>query len=165
MSQAKAQADQLLAETKADAERRRAAAQRDVDELTRQKDSIATHLAQVRQLLGGQLLPGMDAAAVQAPPAKQAIAPEPAPAAPPTQVAPAAPAAPASAPRNGNGGSAPPTAVQPAQSASHQATQVSPAAAAAAQQRPTNGGSPAATQANTKQAANGKEDDEDWWTE
>ena len=55
VSQAKAQADQLLAETKADAERRRAAAQRDVDELTRQKDSIATHLAQVRQLLGGQL--------------------------------------------------------------------------------------------------------------
>jgi hypothetical protein len=70
--------------------------------------------------------------------------------------------APANAPRNGNGGSAPPTSVQPAQPASHQATQVSPAAA---QQRPTNGGSPAATQANAKQAANGKEDDEDWWTE
>ena len=158
MSQAKAQADQLLAETKADAERRRAAAQRDVDDLTRQKDSIATHLAQVRQLLGGQLLPGMDAATMQAPPAKQAIAAESAPAAP------AAPAAPTNAPRNGNGGSAPPTAVQPAKSASHQATQVSPAAAAA-QQRPANGGSPAATQANAKQAANGKEDDEDWWTE
>ena len=137
MSQAKAQADQLLAETKADAERRRAAAQRDVDELTRQKDSIATHLAQVRQLLGGQLLPGMDAATMQAPPAKPAIAAESAPAAPPTQgpVAPAAPAAPASAPRNGNGGSAPPTAVQPAQSASHQATQVSSRGAAAARQR------------------------------
>ena len=161
VSQAKAQADQLLAETKADAERRRAAAQREVDELTRQKDSIATHLAQVRQLLGGQLLPGMDAA-MQAPAAKPAIAAEPAPAAPPTQ---AAPAAPASAPRNGNGGSAAPTAVQPAQPASHQATQVSPAAAAA-QQRPANGGSPAAaTQASAKQAANGKEDDEDWWTE
>ena len=53
MSQAKAQADQLLAETKADAERRRVAAQREVDELTRQKDSIVTRLAQVRQLLGG----------------------------------------------------------------------------------------------------------------
>jgi len=55
VSQAKAQADQLLAETKADAERRRAAAQREVDDLTRQQDSIATHLAQVRQLLVGQL--------------------------------------------------------------------------------------------------------------
>ena len=160
MSQAKTQADQLLAETKADAERRRAAAQREVDELTRQKDSIATHLAQVRQLLGGQL-PGMDAAAaMQAPAAKQAIAGEPTPSAPPTQ---AAPVPPASAPRNGNGGSAP-TAVQPAQPASHQATQVSPPPAAT-QQRPTNGGSPAATQASAKQAANGKEDDEDWWTE
>jgi len=71
VSGTKTQADQLLAETKADAERRRAAAQREVDELTRQKDSIATHLAQVRQLLGGQL-PGMDA--VQAGQAKPAIA-------------------------------------------------------------------------------------------
>ena len=74
VSQAKSQADQLLAETKADAERRRAAAQREVDELTRQKDSIATHLAQVRQLLGGQL-PGMDA--VQAAQTKPAIAGDP----------------------------------------------------------------------------------------
>jgi hypothetical protein len=60
ISQAKAQADQLLTEVKADAERRRAAAQRQVDELTRQKDSIASHLAQVCQLLGGQL-PGCGA--------------------------------------------------------------------------------------------------------
>ena len=65
VGQAKTQADQLLAEVKTDAERRRAAAQREVDDLTRQKDSIASHLAQVRQLLGGQL-PGMDA--VQAAP-------------------------------------------------------------------------------------------------
>lgn len=50
ISQAKAQADQLLTEVKADAERRRAAAQREVDELTGQKDSIASHLAQVCQL-------------------------------------------------------------------------------------------------------------------
>jgi len=71
ISQAKAQADQLLTEVKADAESRRAAAQREVDELTRQKDSIASHLAQVCQLLGGQL-PGMDA--VQAAQAKPAIA-------------------------------------------------------------------------------------------
>ena len=47
VSQAKTQAEQMLAETKADAERRRAAAQREVDELTRQKDSIASHLVQV----------------------------------------------------------------------------------------------------------------------
>jgi hypothetical protein len=71
VSQAKAQAEQLLAEVKADAGRRRAATQREVDELTRQKDSIASHLAQVRQVLGGQL-PGMDA--VQAAQAKPAIA-------------------------------------------------------------------------------------------
>ena len=45
----------------------RAAAQREVDDLTRQKDSIASHLAQVRQLFGGQL-PGMETA-VQAKPA------------------------------------------------------------------------------------------------
>ena len=54
--QAKTQAGQLLAEVTADAERRRAATQREVDDLTRQKDSIASHLAQVRQLL-----PGMNA--------------------------------------------------------------------------------------------------------
>ena len=30
---------------------------------------------------------------------------------------------------------------------------------------PANGGAPAATQANGKQGANGKEDEEDWWTE
>jgi len=63
---------------------------------------------------------------------------------------------------------------QPAQAAA-QATQVSPAAtqvsppAGQAQQRPTNGGSPAAAptaaQATAKQSANGKEDDDDWWTE
>ena len=71
VGQAKTQAEQLLAEVKADAERRRAATQREVDDLTRQKDSIASHLAQVRQLLGGQL-PGMDA--VQAAQTKPAIA-------------------------------------------------------------------------------------------
>ena len=69
--QAKTQAGQLLAEVKADADRRRAATQREVDELTRQKDSIASHLAQVRQVLGGQL-PGTDA--VQAAQTKPAIA-------------------------------------------------------------------------------------------
>jgi hypothetical protein len=50
--------------------------QREVDELTRQKDNIASHLAQVRQLLGSQLggaVPGMEQA-VAAAPAKPAIA-------------------------------------------------------------------------------------------
>ena len=65
--QAKTQAAQLLAEVNADAERRRAANDLEVDDLTRQRDSIASHLAQVRQLL-----PGMNA--VQAAPAKPAIA-------------------------------------------------------------------------------------------
>ena len=68
--QAKAQADQLMSETKTEAERRRVAAQREVDELTRQKDNISTHLAQVRQLLGGQLgvqMPAMPDPAVPRP--------------------------------------------------------------------------------------------------
>src|SRR5260370_42634598 len=64
--QAKTQAEQLLNEVNADAERRRAAAHREVDDLTRQRDSIASHLAQVRQLL-----PGMNA--VQAAQKKPAI--------------------------------------------------------------------------------------------
>src|SRR5690606_37624098 len=53
IAEAKAQAEQLLAETKAEAERIRTAAQRQVDELTRQRDSITSHLNQLRQLLGG----------------------------------------------------------------------------------------------------------------
>jgi paraquat-inducible protein B len=68
--QAKTQAEQLLAEVNADAERRRAATHREVDDLTRQKDSIASHLAQVRQLL-----PGMNA--VQAAQTKPAITGDP----------------------------------------------------------------------------------------
>jgi cell division septum initiation protein DivIVA len=68
--QAKIQAGQLLAEVNADAERRRAATHREVDDLTRQKDSIASHLAQVRQLL-----PGMNA--VQAAQTKPAITGDP----------------------------------------------------------------------------------------
>ena len=102
----------------------------------------------MRQLLGGQLLPGMDTA-VQAPAPKPAIAADPVP---------------PDAPRNGTSASPAATTVQPVQSAAHQPTQVSPAPAQA-QQRPVNGGSAATAQAATKQAANGKEDDEDWWTE
>jgi hypothetical protein len=74
VAQAKAQSDQLLSETKAEAERRRLASQREVDELTRQKDNIATHLAQVRQLLGGQLGIQLPAdPAVTAAPVKPAV--------------------------------------------------------------------------------------------
>ena len=58
VAQAKAQADQLLADTKAEAERHRSAAQRHVDELNKQKESVAAHLAQISQLLGGQM-PGI----------------------------------------------------------------------------------------------------------
>jgi F0F1-type ATP synthase membrane subunit b/b' len=157
VSQAKAQAEGLLAETKADAERRRAAAQREVDDLTRQKDSIASHLAQVRQLLGGQMagMAGMDAA-------MQAAAPKPAIAADP------APAGTASgAQRNGNSGQVAPTTVQPVPPAGGpQATQVSPAPTQVQRTAAgsSNGGAATGTQA-TKQAPNGKEDDEDWWTE
>jgi cell division septum initiation protein DivIVA len=68
--QAKTQAEQLLAEVSADAGRRRAATHREVDDLTRQKDSIASHLAQLRQLL-----PGMNA--VQAAQTKPAITGDP----------------------------------------------------------------------------------------
>jgi cell division septum initiation protein DivIVA len=68
--QAKTQAGQLLAEVNADAERRRAATHCEVDDLTRQKDSIASHLAQVRQLL-----PGMNA--VHAAQTKPAITGDP----------------------------------------------------------------------------------------
>ena len=78
VSQAKTQAKQMLAETKADAERRRAAAQREFEELTRQKDSIAIHLAQVRQLLGGQM-PGMDAAPASGGGASNGTSGQPAP--------------------------------------------------------------------------------------
>jgi hypothetical protein len=55
--------------------------------------------------------------------------------------------------------------VQPAQAsaAAHQATQVSPAQTQA-QPRPTNG-TQATAQAAKQGAGNGKEDDDEWWTE
>ncbi|NEA22203.1 protein kinase [Actinomadura bangladeshensis] len=49
-------AKQLLAETKAEADRVQAAAQRQVDELTRQRESITSHLKQLRQLISGAAL-------------------------------------------------------------------------------------------------------------
>ncbi|HYA52209.1 MAG TPA: hypothetical protein VEG33_13660, partial [Streptosporangiaceae bacterium] len=66
-------------------ERHRAAAQREVDELSKQKESISTHLAQISQLLGTQM-PGLaDALKPNARPAVAAAAPKavaPPPAAP-----------------------------------------------------------------------------------
>jgi hypothetical protein len=55
VSNAKKNADRIIAQAATDAERRRVTAQREVDELTRQKDNISFQLAQVRQLLGDQL--------------------------------------------------------------------------------------------------------------
>jgi uncharacterized membrane protein len=89
-------------------ERHRAAAQREVDDLTRQKESISTHLAQISQLLGTQM-PGLSEAlkpaqsrGAVAPAAPKAVAgpPPPAPrqeARPPAQ----APQAQAQPPANG----------------------------------------------------------------
>jgi hypothetical protein len=109
---------------------------------------------------------GMDAA-MQASAPKPAIAADPASSAPSAQASPATQATPA-APRNGNSGAAP-TTVQPIQPAGgHQGTQASPAPTqvqrVASGSGTTNGGAPTGSQA-TKQAPNGKEDDEDWWTE
>jgi hypothetical protein len=51
---AKAQADQLMADNQAELERHRAAAQREVDELNRQRDAITTSLEELRRLITGQ---------------------------------------------------------------------------------------------------------------
>ena len=50
ISQARSRADQVLADGEAEAERRRAPLQRELDELTKQKNEVAEHLAQMRQL-------------------------------------------------------------------------------------------------------------------
>ena len=114
----------------------------------------------MRQLLGGQLPGGLAAE-----PAKPAIGAD------------------QGAPRNGGpvSGSAAPTMVSSAPPAAHQttqatqatqATQVSPAptqVVQASMTQPTQvqaaRPAPAPAQAGAKQGANGKEDDEDWWTE
>ena len=49
-----------MSEAKAEAERTRRAAQRQVDELTRQRDSITGHLDQLRHLLGAMAVPAVD---------------------------------------------------------------------------------------------------------
>ena len=76
VAQAKAQADQLMADTKNELERHRAVAQREVDDLTRQKESISSHLAQISQLLGTQM-PGLSEALK--PQSRGAVAPQAAP--------------------------------------------------------------------------------------
>jgi hypothetical protein len=88
--------------------------------------------------------------------AASAAQPKPAIAADPALSAPGS--APGTAPRNGNGQPAP-TTVQPATQAN------APTQVQAPRPVQANGGSPAPTQANAKQGANGKEDEEDWWTE
>jgi hypothetical protein len=73
-----------MADTKNEIDRYRAGAQREVDDLTRQKESISTHLAQISQLLGTQM-PGLSEAlkpqqtrhAVSAPAPKAVAAPQP----------------------------------------------------------------------------------------
>jgi hypothetical protein len=83
VAQAKAQADQLLADTKSEADWARTAAQRHVDDLNKQKDSVAAHLAQISQLLGNKV-PGLADAL-------KLSASAPAPAIKPSRAAPAVP--------------------------------------------------------------------------
>jgi hypothetical protein len=51
------QTDKLISEARAEAEQNRRSAQREVDELTRQRDSITGHLDQLRALLGQPPVP------------------------------------------------------------------------------------------------------------
>ena len=58
LGEARQHADKVMSEAKAEAERTRRAAQRQVDELVRQRDSITGHLDQLRHLLGAMSGPG-----------------------------------------------------------------------------------------------------------
>ncbi len=61
IAEARGHADKVLSEAKAEAERNRRAAQRQVDELIRQRDSITGTLDQLRSLLGATMpMPGLD---------------------------------------------------------------------------------------------------------
>jgi hypothetical protein len=145
----------LLADTKSEADRVRTSAQRQVDELNKQKESVAAHLAQISQLLGGQM-PGI----------ADALKPKPAPA-----VQAPAPKAVTSAPPAGNGApaaAAPVTKVvaasaAPTRSASPDAPAGQHAAPGRPDSQPSAGGAGVAKQsANAKSS---KADDEEWWTE
>jgi len=153
-----------MADTKAEIERHRAGAQREVDELTKQKESISSHLAQISQLLGTQM-PGL-ADALKPRQAvgtgQKAVGPAPAQAAPgqagPPQAAPAAP------PRNGGSTqAAPATQVSQAAPAAGQAAPRQQTQAAPAQQATQAGQPPAAKQPVSAKAK--ASNDEEWWTE
>ena len=61
IAEARAHADKVLSEAKSEADRNRRAAQRQVDELVRQRDNITGHLDQLRSLLGATMpIPGLD---------------------------------------------------------------------------------------------------------
>ena len=60
LADVRAAARQVQAEADAEADRRRAAAQRELDELTKQKDEVSRHLAQMRQLVGSLLPEGLE---------------------------------------------------------------------------------------------------------
>jgi cell division septum initiation protein DivIVA len=67
IAEARAHADKVLSEAKGEADRNRRAAQRQVDELIRQRDSITGHLDQLRALLGNTMpVPGLDKLAAAA---------------------------------------------------------------------------------------------------
>jgi cell division septum initiation protein DivIVA len=52
VAKAQAKADKMLAEAEASAGERRVAIQRELDELTRQRDGVAEHLAKMRAVFG-----------------------------------------------------------------------------------------------------------------
>ena len=157
LAQAKSQADQLLADTKAEAERHRSSAQRHVDDLNKQKESVAAHLAQISQLLGNQMS-GLGAAMQPAAPAVAGSPAKAVTAAPQanggSQAAPPAPPAPAAPPRQGGA----PAGQAPAggQNTGGQ----NPGGRSGGQA----GGAPGPKQTvNAKSAKAG--DNEDWWVE
>jgi cell division septum initiation protein DivIVA len=79
IAEARAHADKVLSEAKGEADRNRRAAQRQVDELIRQRDSITGHLDQLRALLGNTMpVPGLDKLAAAAARNPQDENPEPA---------------------------------------------------------------------------------------
>ena len=57
VGQARAQAAQLIADGKAEIERRHTTTRRELDDLTAQRDEIASHLAVMREALGA-VMPG-----------------------------------------------------------------------------------------------------------
>ena len=72
VAEARAHSEKLLSEAKSEAERHRRAAQRQVDDLVRQRDSIAGHLDQLRALLGASLPSGAAASGIDRAPAAPA---------------------------------------------------------------------------------------------